>query len=230
MAELHTPDAILKQMDTTRFPDLEDVYCWTPAVRLTALRDAENWIVLIEVLQYNIMNPGHAAIAILLYGYGSALTGEPGLMDVLRPSSDGPGGPTFSSIPDQVNPTATDICWEGIPLSVTLNPADYGDAGVELSDPPNVLGHELLRWMARRYGNLLFAGDDWLRAHIRYPMPLFLRLNEWHHPDIFRGERPSESESFRLLADALATGDIARYAPTIAPNTHWSNWPESGSQ
>jgi len=27
----------------------------------------------------------------------------------------------------------------------------------------------------------------------------------------------------------LATADASRYRPTLTPNTHWSNWPDSGS-
>ncbi|MGC4767981.1 DUF7003 family protein [Micromonospora sp. DT44] len=43
------------------------------------------------------------------------------------------------------------------------------------------------------------------------------------------GSRPSRSETFRQIADALATGDRTLYAPKAQPNTHWSHWPESGS-
>ncbi|WBB91105.1 hypothetical protein [Verrucosispora sp. WMMC514] len=43
------------------------------------------------------------------------------------------------------------------------------------------------------------------------------------------GLRPSESETFRQIADVLATGDPTRYAPGAPPNTHWSEWPESGN-
>ena len=51
-----------------------------------------------------------------------------------------------------------------------------------------------------------------------------LALDQWHHVDVNADELPSESETFRLLADVIASGDASRYRPTLAPNTHWSNW------
>jgi len=39
---------------------------------------------------------------------------------------------------------------------------------------------------------------------------------------------PSKSHAYRLIAEVLATADAGRYRPTEAPNTHWTNWPESG--
>jgi hypothetical protein len=56
-----------------------------------------------------------------------------------------------------------------------------------------------------------------------------LQLEEWNHPDLARGDRPSGSETFQQLAQTLATGDVGFYRPTGVPNTHWRNWPESGN-
>jgi hypothetical protein len=41
--------------------------------------------------------------------------------------------------------------------------------------------------------------------------------------------RPSSYETWQQIAKVLATGDSSHYKPTLEPNTHWSNWPESGS-
>ncbi|MFI5139486.1 MAG: DUF7003 family protein [Sphingobacteriales bacterium] len=41
--------------------------------------------------------------------------------------------------------------------------------------------------------------------------------------------RPSAYETWQQLAKVVATGDISYYNPTLPPNTHWKNWPESGS-
>lgn len=46
---------------------------------------------------------------------------------------------------------------------------------------------------------------------------------EWEH------NRPGSYETWPMLAAALATNDPSCYQPTLAPNTHWRNWPESGS-
>jgi hypothetical protein len=48
------------------------------------------------------------------------------------------------------------------------------------------------------------------------------------NPDVAIGELPSESETFRQLAEVLATGRIEAHRSTHQPNTHWKNWPLGG--
>jgi Uri superfamily endonuclease len=40
---------------------------------------------------------------------------------------------------------------------------------------------------------------------------------------------PGSYETWQMIAGVLATGDIAIYKPALAPNSHWSNWPDAGS-
>jgi hypothetical protein len=42
-------------------------------------------------------------------------------------------------------------------------------------------------------------------------------------------DRPSSYETWQQVATVLASGDTSHYRPTLPPNTHWSNWPDSGS-
>jgi hypothetical protein len=41
--------------------------------------------------------------------------------------------------------------------------------------------------------------------------------------------RPGAYETWHLIAKVITTGDSSFYKPTLKPNTHWVNWPESGS-
>ncbi|MDR3694247.1 DUF7003 family protein [Mucilaginibacter sp.] len=41
--------------------------------------------------------------------------------------------------------------------------------------------------------------------------------------------RPGSYETWPMLAKVIVTGDTSHYKPTLAPNTHWLNWPDSGS-
>jgi len=41
--------------------------------------------------------------------------------------------------------------------------------------------------------------------------------------------RPSTYETWQLIAKVIATKDPSQYKPTLEPNTHWINWPDSGS-
>lgn|GEM_PF-248657 len=89
-------------------------------------------------------------------------------------------------------------------------------------------GQDLLRSLVPEHRNLLLATDDELSQRLSMELPLLLRLDAWHHPDISAGELPSESEAFKMIAEVLATGDASWYKPTQEPNTHWSNWPMGG--
>jgi hypothetical protein len=95
-----------------------------------------------------------------------------------------------------------------------------------------VVGQELFdvfRGLVPDHRELLLADESELRRRIPVDLPEVLRLDHWHHPDLVDGLKPGESEAFRQIADVLVTGDVARYAPSVPPNTHWSNWPDSGS-
>jgi len=45
----------------------------------------------------------------------------------------------------------------------------------------------------------------------------------------YQDNRPSSYETWQLIAEVIETGDTTLYRPTLKPNTHWTNWPDSGS-
>jgi hypothetical protein len=51
---------------------------------------------------------------------------------------------------------------------------------------------------------------------------------EWNNSQ-WEDNRPSSYETWQQLAKVIARGDINYYRPTLAPNTHWKHYPESGS-
>ena len=53
--------------------------------------------------------------------------------------------------------------------------------------------------------------------------------NESYNQAQWQDNRPSAYETWQLLATVIATGDPTAYQPTLAPNTHWKFWPDSGS-
>lgn len=54
------------------------------------------------------------------------------------------------------------------------------------------------------------------------------RNEEWNRQQV-QNNSPSSYETWQLLAKVICTGDVSAYRPTIAANSHWRNWPESGS-
>lgn len=115
--------------------------------------------------------------------------------------------------------------------SVPLPPLDaYAAHGIALESPPPVFVFELCRYLAAVAREDVLATSDEQRVSVMPDMVKILQLEEWHHPDVVEDtERPSGSETFRQLAEVLATGDVSRYHPSLPPNTHWSNWPDGGT-
>lgn len=53
--------------------------------------------------------------------------------------------------------------------------------------------------------------------------------NKNFNQEQWENNSPSSYETWNLLAKVIATGDTSLYKPTLAPNSHWRNWPDSGS-
>ena len=54
-------------------------------------------------------------------------------------------------------------------------------------------------------------------------------INSEYNKNQYKDNRPSSYETWQLIAKLIATGDTTLYKPTLNPNTHWTNWPDSGS-
>ena len=105
---------------------------------------------------------------------------------------------------------------------------EYRTAGVEIQrECPAIF--ELCRWLAHHHRDLVLATPSERRASVPPELTEILVLEEWHHPDVCSQELPSETQTFRELADVLATGDITRYQSAEPHNTHWKHWPDGGS-
>lgn len=53
--------------------------------------------------------------------------------------------------------------------------------------------------------------------------------NSDHNKNQYQDNRPSSYETWQLIAKVITTGDTTLYRPSLQPNTHWKNWPASGS-
>ncbi|MDN3584033.1 DUF7003 family protein [Mucilaginibacter flavus] len=72
---------------------------------------------------------------------------------------------------------------------------------------------------------VLDLGQEFIQNMIREDKERTARLNkeEWEN------NSPGSYETWQQLAAVIATGDTSIYQPTLAPNSHWKNWPESGA-
>jgi hypothetical protein len=233
-----TVAAILRQLDQyaveEKFPHLEARGgCQPAAWRLHAYRAPGRWALAVEQLSFY---RDTATIDNDVYTYGNCLALGPGLHEegMLCPTDDGPEGPTFDvdSAADWglVHPGARTILIRGRVVPLDLRPRALAVKGIRLSQPPRATGAELLRSLLPEHRDLLLASDEELARLLPPGLPCLLKLDEWCHPDTAAGERPSECETFRLLAEVLVSGDPQRYQPTEEPNTDWRLWADKGSE
>jgi hypothetical protein len=183
------------------FPFLDHGYYSAVDVRLHVYRDDKHWAVVFETVGFN---PKARSVTDALTGYGiragSQLNRVENIADLIDDDENYVGG-----VPIRVR---------GQDLPVEAEPGEYFA--------------EVVRELVPEHRDLLLADESELRALVPPDLPEILRLEAWHHPDVLV-ERPSREEVFQLLAKVLDTGDVHEYRPTQAPNTHWSNWPESGN-
>jgi hypothetical protein len=107
--------------------------------------------------------------------------------------------------------------------------SDYERHGITIKSP-RIHTFELCRYLAATVRDDVLATPSERWVSIRPEMDQLLQLEEWNHPNVVdKPQRPSGSQTFQQLAKVLETGDARHYAPTMAPNTHWRNWPEGGS-
>ena len=229
------PTEILDQLDAAEFgfPMLDNGYIYPADARLSIYRDADNWMMIIEVLgAYSPRTAGYDSFQNCLHIFGSNLHRLPGTAnnDFLYPIGPCPDDPLFA---DEYEWFAKDdahcLMIRNKEVHLDLSPAALAAKGIALVDPPRIDPACILRSLLPEHRSLLLASEDELQQRNPKNLPLWLRLDEWNHPDLAISERPSASETFQMLAAAIATGDKTRYQPTRAPNTHWRNWPEGGT-
>ncbi len=226
-----TADEILSQLDACaaemRFPMLDNGYVYLGDVRLSGYADDRHWALLIEVLGFN---PRADGIRNAIYRYGNCLVGEVGLAneDFITSLEEDPDYPAFDE-EFGVLDGAEMVRVRGQAVPIPWGPAVLAAKGITLAEPPRLRVEELMRALLPEYRSQLLATEEELRRRMPADLPLLIRLDEWHHPDLVNEERPSDSPSFQSLAEVLVMGDPNGYRPHPNPNTHWKNWPEGGT-
>lgn len=231
-----TPDLILEQFDHAAknfvFPMLDNGYVYPADVRLSIFRDSTRWLMIIEALGVYVPKvSGCDVFQNCLHLFGNHLSRQPGTAneDFLYPIDSLPDDPLFADDYDwYVRPEARALSIRGNRIALDLSAKALAQRGLELLDPPNVDPVAVMRSLLPEQRTLLLASSEELAARNKDELPLFMRLDEWFHPDLATGELPSACETFQMLAEAISTGNAQAYKPTRDPNTHWRNWPDGG--
>jgi len=209
-------DEVLAQLDQAatdfQFPDLGHGFYYAVDARMRAFGDAARWALVVEAVGYN---PRAGNLIDVVHTFGDCLTsGAPGY------ENDDFHG-RIENLDEVESRDDPERYLGGAPL-VIRGRAIRIDAlgGEELS--------AVFRRLVPAHRDLLFGDDAEVRRRLPADLPQLLQLEEWNQPDLF-ATPPSESETYQLIAVVLESLDPARYCPVLAPNTHWSNWPASGS-
>lgn len=217
----YTVTEILAQLDegaepygSYAFPMLDHGYYYPVDQRLHVYRDEKRWALIFETLGYN---PRAGNLLDVIHKLGNCV-GKPGSDNgdfIGRIENDQELDSIALNDNDWSRASGVAVRGKMIPI-----PAEV-EAGMELWG--------LLRLVVPVDRERFLATEEELRARVPSDLPRLLVLDEWNHPDVLGGEKPSDSETFQQLARVLVDGDATLYVPTVAPNTHWSNWPEGGA-
>ncbi len=210
---------------------LDNGYIYPGDVRLTIYRNDSDWLMIVEHFGANPRTLSYGSFQNCLHLFGSKLHRPPGTAneDFFEPIASAPDDWIFEEDYEwNVVEGAHSVMIRGHYIEFDLSPATLKRKGIELSNGQKD-AVAVMRSLLPEHRDLLLASDAELAARNPHDLPLWLRLNEWHHPDLAGGEQPSQSETFQMLAEAIASGDKGKYQPTKKPNTHWKHWPEGGT-
>ncbi|MFO0442463.1 MAG: DUF7003 family protein [bacterium] len=240
----HTTADILNVLDSCAgrysFPMLDNGYICLAAARLGLFRSETDWAITTEVFGFS---PRTGVPDLCIGSFASSLINRKEPHDYFSPEAH------KAYLERQPNDETLfinhieDGDWmddEGVPRiaanvrlrrTPVLPPeiTDYKRYGIELENPGSPQVFEFCRWLAATQREAVLATEAEQRHHLPDSLTKIMQLDEWHHPDLVAGELPSETETFRQLAEVLVTGDLSRYKPNEMPNTHWSNWPDGGT-
>lgn len=231
----YTQSQILSQLDTCAadytFPMLDNGYVYLVDVRLSAYRTERYWALIIEHIGADYRAGG---VFNTPYCFGNCFVQTPGPSDT---NSIAILSESFYNAPAEdedfwdIRSETGEIEVRGNPVSYDVSPEALQQHGIgeDQRDGAEVTIVELMRTLVPQHHALWLATEAELNQVVEADVPLILRLDEWHHPDLAEGEMPSTNEAFQMIADVLVSGNVDRYKPSLPPNTHWSNWLESGT-
>jgi hypothetical protein len=230
-----TVEEILQQLDDCaddfRFPMLNNAYFFLADVRLSGYADRKRWVLIIETLGYNYRMGLPEGLQNDLSVFGNCLRDRPGHAEAISPLiEDDVAQPAFTEDGTSfINDAAQTIRIRGEAVPIPRGPVVLAAKGITLANAPRMRAEELMRALLPEHRKRLLATEEELQWCFPKGLPLVIRLDQWHHPDLADDERPGDNFTFQSIADVLVHRDPNRYRADLAPNTHWKNWPLGGS-
>jgi hypothetical protein len=225
------------------FPMLDNGYVYLAATRLSLHRSADDWALVFEIFGFS-PRAGLPDLCVTTFGsrlrdrdpvaryvsraaYLNYLAGHPNDDSrFFHPIAEGEWQDPESD--ELVSQDAGEVVLRDRAVQLPgLN--DFETLDISLSHGPRIQTFELCRLLAARHRDSVLANRRERRVSVLEELVEIVVLDDWRHPNLVDGERPSQCESFAQLADVLASGDVGRYTANVAPNTDWRNWPNGGT-
>lgn len=227
---------ILRQLDTEAesyvFPMLDNGYYYHGDQRLTIFRDESRWAILLEVLAYNNHMYGLDGVTTIANVFGNCLTGWNDNDNFNYFASDN-GLETFlydeANYVPYLNPKVNSFKIRDADIPVIFDKEHYKAKNIALEYEDKITPWEFMRGLIPEYSNLFWLTTEEISKKIPTDLPVFMTLDNWHHPNLVVDEKPSDTETFQQLADVIVTGDKKLYNTKETNNTHWINWPDGGT-
>jgi len=220
--------------------------------RLTVFRAPKHWVVVIEKIEYFSRMYGSVDCFKRFFTvYGNCL--ERGWFVQSDALWENEAELPFDDTPDIPRwlPTRQHFryFWAGKWWEVSPTPQQLHEAGIdpqlldevdrkEWQENPDILQPvEWLRYLCYHLNHPFFASETRLREVVREALSdpsiephlqIVLQTREWEHPDYLEEQLPSHTESFRVIAEIIATGDASLWACVDRTrfNSHWRYWME----
>lgn len=237
------------------FIDLEHPYFFTAGSRLTLYADEKRWAIVFEKSGY--ANRGGRGDIELFY-FGNCLENLQSQGDPIGVTSNMQVFPLIDNdemerIQDGnfelVGKNIKQVKVRDTMLNIEHDKSvytkkDITDSIYDQDNPENLVDiPSLIRYLDEQHPELFRATDKELRTCLPNDLPLIMRIDSWHHEayDVFRdytgpsqythkimGKKPSDYETYKMIADILVSKDTTKWNPTLKPNNNWRNWRKGG--
>ncbi len=220
------------------WPILKDDILTISDSRIHLYASEDKWAVVFEVDGYAISS-GH--IEVTLYYFGdyfpfAKVKGNNLNFEVLAITEGDQMDNLTVELPNHggfvVRKDVASILVRGKEIPIERNLEVYRENRVPLAEFPKPYEEDLyedsvVRLMTIQYPDVFHATETEIRSHLPKGIPKLMEIRDWHHIDYFEpeprnlGVRPSNCETFQMVADILVSKDTTRWQPTLPPNNYW---------
>ena len=181
-----TQKEILNYLDMCEFPMLDNGYYYHADQELRIYRNNENWVMTLQVIQYNNQRLGVDGFSTVVYKYGKQINPDESFTDdSFYHLSKDVDHPTFIEEPNTfnsfLNPIAKQFQIREITIDVEHDLSKYEQKGIKLETKGEIRPWDILRLVTPEFSNYFWINKEELG--IDRTLKEELVISNWEHPD-----------------------------------------------